>query len=255
MSMLPGKRVVITGAGGAIGQASARRFAQEGARLGLIDIDAEKLAETTTIVRNAGGFAVDVVCDVRDESAVADAVAHIDNGLGGIDTLFANAGIMPHADESAIEANFELWRTIMEINLFGIASIAKHTAPRIEAAGGGAIATMGSFLAVMGCTYPQDGYTASKGAIAAMTRSLAVQLGPKGIRVNGLAPGPILTPHVAQFFADDAARQLRLARIPLGRFGRTEDAAALAMFLCSDDASWLTGQMITLDGGISVNYL
>ena len=114
---------------------------------------------------------------------------------------------------------------------------------------------MSSFLAVIGCTYPQDAYAASKGAISSLTRSMAVQLGSKNIRVNALAPGPIMTAHVEKFFPDPKARQIRLDRVPLGRFGVPEDAAGLACFLASEAASWITGQIIVLDGGISSNYL
>jgi NAD(P)-dependent dehydrogenase (short-subunit alcohol dehydrogenase family) len=114
---------------------------------------------------------------------------------------------------------------------------------------------MSSFLAVLGCSVPQDAYAASKGAVSSLTRSMAVQFGPQRIRVNALAPGPILTPHVEQFFPDPEARAVRLARVPLGRFGTPEDAAGLACFLASDAASWLTGQVVVLDGGISCNYL
>src|SRR5215831_19258625 len=255
MSSLKNKRALVTGAAGAIGRATALRFAREGASVGLVDIHADDLSVTTTQVRECGGAAVEALCDVRREHDVASVVTGIVAGLGGLDILFANAGIMPHSDESVLDADFEQWRTIIDVNLFGIASFVKYAAPYIAAAGGGAIVTMGSFLAVMGCSYPQDGYTASKGAVASLTRSLAVQLGAKKIRVNGMAPGPILTPHVEKFFADEEARRRRLARVPLGRFGQVDDVAGLATFLVSEDASWLTGQVITLDGGISVNYL
>jgi len=114
---------------------------------------------------------------------------------------------------------------------------------------------MSSFLAFIGCSYPQDAYGASKGAIAAMTRSLAVQLGPQGVRVNAVAPGPIMTPHVEAFFADEDARQLRMARYPLGRFGTVEDVGELSSFLLSHAASWITGQVIVIDGGASINYV
>ena len=123
------------------------------------------------------------------------------------------------------------------------------------AAGGGAVVNMSSFLSVLGCSIPQDAYAASKGAVAALTRSMAVQLGRRGVRVNALAPGPILTAHVQAFLADPQARQDRLARFPLGRFGEPADVAALACFLASDDASWITGQTVVLDGGASSTYL
>ncbi|MET1004791.1 MAG: SDR family oxidoreductase, partial [Propionibacteriaceae bacterium] len=146
-------------------------------------------------------------------------------------------------------------RTINDTNLHGTMLCSKHAVPHLVAAGGGAVVNMSSFLIAMGCSIPQDAYAASKGAIAALTTSMAVQLGPKGIRVNALAPGPVLTPQVSTFLADPAARQLRLDRIPLGRFGQPEDAAGLACFLASEDASWLAGQTIVLDGGISSHYL
>src|SRR5207302_9836629 len=140
------------------------------------------------LVRDLGGNVIDVGCDVTREQDVAAAVAEVASSLGGLDILFANAGIMPHSDESVLDADFEQWRNIIDVNLFGIASFVKHAVRHITSAGGGAIVTMGSFLAVLGCSYPQDGYTASKGAVASLTRSLAVQLGPKNIRVNGMAP-------------------------------------------------------------------
>jgi len=255
MTALKNKRAIITGAGGAIGRATALRFSREGASVGLIDSDAENLLATAKLVRELGGTGFEVCCDVRNERDTAAAINRVVTEFGGLNVLFANAGIMPHSDQSVLDADFEQWRAIIDVNLLGIACFAKYAAPHIAKSGGGAIITMGSFLAILGCSYPQDGYTASKGAVASLTRSLAVQLGPQKIRVNGMAPGPILTPHVEKFFADEDARRRRLARVPLGRFGTVDDAAGLAVFLASDDAAWLTGQMITLDGGISVNYL
>lgn len=252
---LAGKRAFITGGGGALGAASALAFAAAGAAVAVVDIVAGAAAETAGRITAAGGTAVPVVADVTDEEQVRRAVTEAAEALGGLDTLFSNAGIMPHQDRSVLDADLDLWQFVTSVNLHGTALCAKYAVPHITAAGGGAVVNMSSFLAVMGCSYPQDAYAASKGAIAALTRSMAVQLGPRRIRVNALAPGPILTAHVERFFPDPEARRLRLERIPLGRFGAPEDVAGLACFLASDAASWVTGQVVVLDGGISCNYL
>jgi NAD(P)-dependent dehydrogenase (short-subunit alcohol dehydrogenase family) len=255
MSRLAGRRALITGAGGALGRASSLIFAREGAQLVVLDFVAEAAEETARLVREAGGTATPVVADVGREDQVRRAVGEAVDALGGLDLLFNNAGIMPHQDVSLLDADVDLWHRIFDTNLHGTMLCAKYGVPHIAAAGGGAVVNMSSFLTEMGCSVPQDAYASSKGAISALTRSMAVQFGHQAIRVNALAPGPILTPHVEQFFPDDDARAVRLARVPLGRFGAPEDAAELACFLGSDAASWLTGQVVVLDGGISCNYL
>ena len=255
MSRLDGKRAFVTGAGGALGRASCLAFAREGAAVAVVDVVPAAAAETVRLVRQGGGTAVQVQADVTDEGQVERAVAFAAEALGGLDILFNNAGIMPHQDISFLNADLDLWRTITGTNLHGTVLCSKHAVPHLIGAGGGAVVNMSSFLAHIGTRFPQDAYAASKGAISSLTTSMAVQLGPHGIRVNALAPGPILTAHVEQFFPDEQARRLRLARVPLGRFGTPEDAAELACFLASDAASWLTGQVVVLDGGISGNYL
>jgi NAD(P)-dependent dehydrogenase (short-subunit alcohol dehydrogenase family) len=249
------KRALVTGAGGALGRASCLRFADEGAQVAVLDVVADAAEQTASMVRERGGEAVALVADVRDETAVSAAVDAAVAAFGGLDVLFNNAGVMPHQDVSFLDGDLALWRTIGDINLHGSMLCSKYAVPHLIAAGGGAVVNMSSFLAYLGCSVPQDAYAASKGAVAAMTTSMAVQLGPRGVRVNALAPGPVLTAHVEAFFPDPQARQRRLDRVPLGRFGRPEDAAALACFLASDDASWITGQTVVLDGGISSNYL
>ncbi|MBC7591412.1 MAG: glucose 1-dehydrogenase [Salinibacterium sp.] len=255
MKHLEGKRIFVTGAGGALGRASSLLFAREGAAVAVVDISTEAAEETRRLVEAAGGSAVAITADVRDEAQVRDAATTAAKELGGVDTLFNNAGVMPHQDKSFLDGDLDLWHLISSINLDGTMLCSKHVVPHIVAAGGGAVLNMSSFLAVLGCSFPQDAYAASKGAISSLTRSMAVQLGPKGIRVNGMAPGPVLTEHVEQFFPDPEARRVRLERVPPGRFGHPDDVAGLASFLVSDSAAWITGQVVVLDGGISSNYL
>ncbi|HEV3267050.1 MAG TPA: SDR family NAD(P)-dependent oxidoreductase [Acidimicrobiales bacterium] len=255
MDYLTGRRALITGAGGAIGRASALTFAREGCRVAAVDIVRDAVMETVALVEDAGGEAVAIVADVADESQVRAAVDSAARSLGGLDALFNNAGIMPHQDESILQADVDLWDLVFNVNVRGTVNFTKWTTPHLVAAGGGSILNMSSFLAFLGCSHPQDAYTASKGAIAAMTRALAVQLGPQHVRVNALAPGPIATPHVEAFFAEPEERAIRLARYPLGRFGTVQDVAELACFLTSEVSSWLTGQVVVLDGGASINYV
>ncbi len=254
MSRMSGKVVFLTGGGGALGQVSAELFAQEGAHVAIIDAVKEKAEETAHRINANGGKAIALHVDITNETAVRVATETTIQHWGRLDTLFNNAGIMPHQDESILDLDFELLTQIYAVNLGGTALCCKYVIPHIINAGGGAVVNMGSFLAVMGCTKPQDAYSSSKGAIIALTRSLAVQFGKYNIRVNALCPGPIETEHVKHFFADEEARKVRLDRIPLSRFGRPEDVAELALYLASDAASWLTGQAIVLDGGISCNY-
>lgn len=255
MSSMQGRRAFVTGAGGAIGRETSLTLAREGAAVAVVDLSAESAQETARLVTRAGGIAVPIVADVAAEDSVREAVRQAAAALGGLDCLVNNAGVMPHQDESFLDADTELWRLIFDINLMGTTYCSKHVVPHLIDAGGGSVVNMGSFLAVVGCTYPQDAYAASKGAIMSLTTSMAVQLGRRGVRVNALAPGPIMTAHVEKFFPDPQARSVRLARVPLGRFGTAADAAELITFLASDAASWITGQVVVLDGGISVNYL
>lgn len=254
MGRLAEKVVFLTGGGGVLGRASAGLFAQEGARVAVVDTLKDKAEETAQGIIASGGDAIALCTDVTDEAAVRAAVEATVQHWGHLDTIFNNAGVMPHQDESVLTLDVELMARIYAINVTGTALCCKYAIPHIKRTGGGAIVNMSSFLAVVGCIKPQDAYGASKGAIVALTHSLAVQFGRDGIRVNALCPGPIETEHVRHFFADEAARKLRLDHIPLGRFGRPEDVAELALFLASDAAGWLTGQAIVLDGGVSCNY-
>lgn len=245
----------LTGGGGALGGASAALFAREGASVAVVDALIDPARAVVERIAAEGGRAIALEADVRDEKAVRQVVEATVTKWGRIDVLFNNAGIMPHADESVLEMDPDLWQFIWEVNLKGTATCSMHVVPHIIAAGGGAVVNMGSFLSTIGCTKPQDAYAASKGAIASLTRSMAVQLGARNIHVNALCPGPIETEHVQKFFPTEEARRVRLDRVPMGRFGRPEDVAELALYLASDASSWMTGQTLLLDGGISVNYL
>ena len=255
MGSLDGRVIFLTGGGGVLGRASARLFAREGARVAVSDFVTETAEETVEGIEEDGGEALALRADVTREDEVREAVAAAVGRWGRIDCLFNNAGIMPHEDVSVLDMEDEVWSRVYDTNVRGTALCCKHAIPHIVEVGGGAVANMSSFVHAVGSTKPQDAYTASRGAVVSMTRSLAVQFGRRGVRVNALCPGPIDTEHVRKNFPDEAARQRRLDRIPLGRFGEPEDVAELALFLLSDAAAWITGQAILLDGGISCHYL
>ena len=252
---LDGKVSVITGAGGGMGRVAALRFANEGSAIVVADSNEAAAKETASLVTAAGGRAVALRADVSVE---ADAKAITDvaiESFGQIDVLYNNAGIMPEADHSVVDTPVEAWDQVMAVNVRGVYLVCKHAIPRMIERGSGSIINVASFVALMGCSVPQDAYTASKGAVLALTRSLAVQFAPHGIRSNAILPGPVETPLLLDWLLnDEQARKIRLARNPTGRFGKPEEVVALALYLASDESKWTNGAQLVIDGGISVNY-
>ena len=252
---LTDKVAIITGGGGGMGRVAAQLFAAEGARIVVAEFSEAAGSETVELVRKAGGQATFVKADVSKE---ADAKAMVDHAVatyGRLDVLYNNAGIMPEADHSVIDTDVDTWDKVMAVNVRGVFLGCKYAIPAMEAGGSGSIINIASFVALLGCSVPQDAYTASKGALLAMTRSLAVQFGPKGIRTNAICPGPVETPLLMDWLVkDEAAKQLRLARNPTGRFGKPEEIVYMAMYLASDESRWTNGAQLVVDGGISVNY-
>jgi NAD(P)-dependent dehydrogenase (short-subunit alcohol dehydrogenase family) len=162
---------------------------------------------------------------------------------------------MPESDHSVIDTEVDVWDRVMAVNVRGVYLGCKHAIPKMVEQGTGSVINIASFVALLGCSVPQDAYTASKGAVLSLTRSLAVQFGPKGVRSNAICPGPVETPMLMDWLLkDDAARQLRLARNPTGRFGKPEEIVNLAIYLASDESRWTNGASLVVDGGISVNY-
>lgn len=251
---LEGKTALITGAGSGMGRLAAQVFAREGAQVVAADRSAEALLETVASVQSAGGSIIAAEGDVSRAENVARWVRDGVAAFGRLDVLYNNAGIFPDEDGSVASMDESVFQRVIDVNLKGVALCCKYGIPELIRAGGGSIVNVASFVALVGCTVPQDAYTASKGAVISLTRSLAVQYGPSGIRANAICPGPIETPLMADLLHDEAARSLRLNRIPLGRFGRPDDVVYAALYLASDESSWTTGTAFVVDGGISVNY-
>jgi len=251
---LAGKVALITGAGGGMGRAAALMFAREGAKIVANDYRTEAVEETAQMVRDEGGECVAVPGDVSVAADVERAIQAGEEAFRLINVLYNNAGIMPDADESVLDLEDEVWRRVMDVNVKGVALCCQYGIPALLRAGGGSIVNIASFVASVGCTVPQDAYTASKGAVIALTHSLAVQFGPKNIRVNAISPGPILTPLLDQLLSDPDKRALRLNRIPMGRFGKAEDIVYAGIYLASDESSWVNGHNLVIDGGITINY-
>ncbi len=252
---LSDKVSIITGGGSGMGRTAALMFATEGARVVVADFSEEGGEETVRLVREAGGAATFVRTDISSE---ADAKAMVDHAVatyGRVDTLYNNAGIMPEEDHSVVDTPVEAWDRVMAVNVRGVYLGCKYAIPKMLDQGTGSIVNVASFVAILGCSVPQDAYTASKGAVLALTRSLAVQFAGRGVRSNAISPGPIETPLLMDWLLkDEAAKQLRLARNPTGRFGKPEEIVHVAIYLASDESRWTNGANFVIDGGISVNY-
>lgn len=252
---LADKVCVITGAGSGMGRVAATIFAAEGGKVVVADTNEAAAQQTVSAVTDAGGQAVAVRADVSKE---ADARAMVDAAIGSfgrIDVLYNNAGIMPEADHSVIDTEVDVWDAVMAVNVRGVFLGCKHAIPHMVEQGSGSIINIASFVALLGCSVPQDAYTASKGALLSLTRSLAVQFGPRGVRSNAICPGPVETPLLMDWLLkDEAAKNLRLARNPSGRFGKPEEIVNMALYLASDESRWTNGASLVVDGGISVNY-
>jgi NAD(P)-dependent dehydrogenase (short-subunit alcohol dehydrogenase family) len=252
---LEGKTALITGAGSGMGRAACVTFAREGANVIATDISQAGLDETATLVeKEARGAILPLAGDVSSEADVASWARAGTDRFGGLHILYNNAGIFPDDDRSVLSMDEDVYRRTLDVNLKGVMLCCKHAIPAIVRAGGGSVVNVASFVALVGCTVPQDAYTASKGAVLALTKSLAVQFGPQRVRVNAICPGPILTPLLADLFPTEEEKMKRLNRIPLGRFGLPEDIVYAALYLASDESSWTTGTEFVVDGGITVNY-
>jgi NAD(P)-dependent dehydrogenase (short-subunit alcohol dehydrogenase family) len=252
---LEGKTALITGAGSGMGRIASTIFANEGANIIATDLNREGVEATAALVsEHAHGAILPLTGDVSDEDDVRRWVAEGVARFGALDILYNNAGIFPEADNSVLTMDEATYRRTLDVNLKGVMLCCKHAIPEIVRAGGGSVINVASFVALVGCTVPQDAYTASKGAVLALTKSLAVQFGRDHVRVNAICPGPILTPLLAGLFPNEEEKMKRLNRIPLGRFGLPEDIAFAALYLASDESSWMTGTEFVVDGGITVNY-
>jgi NAD(P)-dependent dehydrogenase (short-subunit alcohol dehydrogenase family) len=252
---LNGKVSIITGAGGGMGRVAALRFAAEGSRVVVADSQPGSADETVRQIVAAGGVAEPITVDISVEAGARAMVELAIEKFGRLDVLYNNAGIMPQADHSVVDTPVEIWDQVMAVNVRGVYLACKYAIPAMLANNSGSIINVSSFVAVLGCSVPQDAYTASKGALLALTRSLAVQFAPGGVRTNAILPGPVETPLLMDWLVkDEEAKNIRLARNPSGRFGKPEEIVAAAVYLASDESAWTNGASLVIDGGISVNY-
>jgi NAD(P)-dependent dehydrogenase (short-subunit alcohol dehydrogenase family) len=241
---LDGKVCVITGAASGIGAESAHLFAAEGARV--VGVDLEEGAEGELSIR----------ADVSDEEQVRGMYERAKEEMGRIDVLFNNAGINPSDDGSAIETSLEAWQRVQDVNLRGVFLCCKHGIPHMLAGGGGSVINTASFVAVMGAAVSQISYTASKGGVVALSRELGVEFAQRGVRVNALCPGPVNTPLLQELFAkDEKQARRRLVHLPMGRFAEAHEIAQGALFLASDESSYVTASAFMVDGGLSGAYV
>jgi len=252
---LAGKVALITGAGSGMGRAAAELFAGEGARVVVTDVVDDAGNATVAAVRAAGGDATYVRADVSKAADCEAMVRCATDTYGGLHVLYNNAGIFPADDGGVLDTPESTWEKVMEINLKGVWLGCRAGIPAMIASGGGSIVNVASFVAIVGAATAQIAYTASKGGVLSMTREIAVEYARRGIRANALCPGPIQTPLLEELLSDPARRARRMVHIPMGRLGHAEELAKAALFLASDDASFMTGASLVVDGGITAAYV
>ena len=255
MGRLDGKVALITGGASGMGMVASRLFASEGAKVVLTDVSDDAGEQTAEAIRADGGDALYVHADVSSEADAKGMVDRAVESYGGLTILYNNAGVMLGDDGSVDTTDESVWDTTLAINVKGVAFGCKYGVPAMIASGGGSIINVASFVAWLGAATSQTAYTASKGAVLAMTREIAVEYARRGIRCNALCPGPIDTPLLAELLSDPARRQRRLVHIPMGRLGTAEELAKAALFLASDDSSFMTGASLIVDGGITAAYV
>jgi NAD(P)-dependent dehydrogenase (short-subunit alcohol dehydrogenase family) len=245
MARLDGKVCVITGAASGIGAESARLFRAEGAAVVGVDLRDD-----------SPGVDLALACDVGDEDAVREMYAAVRERFGRIDVLFNNAGISPPEDASVLDTTVDVWERVQDVNTKSVFHCCKHGIPHLLESGGGSVINTASFVAVLGAATSQIAYTASKGAVLAMSRELGVEFARQGVRVNALCPGPVNTPLLQELFAKDPARAARrLVHVPMGRFAEAREIANAALFLASDESSYVNASTFLVDGGISGAYV
>ncbi|MEA2581309.1 MAG: hypothetical protein QOE83_2201 [Actinomycetota bacterium] len=252
---LHGKVALITGGASGMGRVASMLFAAEGADVVLTDLNDDVGEATAAEIADAGGRALYVHADVSREDEANSMVQAAVEGFGGLHILYNNAGVMLPADGSVDTTEESVWDTTLAVNVKGVAFGCKYGVPAMLASGGGSIINVASFVAWLGAATSQTAYTASKGAVLAMTREIAVEYARKGIRCNALCPGPIETPLLMQLLSDEQKRQRRFVHIPMGRLGQAEELAKAALFLASDDSSFMTGASLIVDGGITAAYV
>ena len=253
MGRLDGKACVITGAGGGMGREAAIVFTAEGAKVCVADLDLA-LAEETVALCDGNAFAFAV--NVADEDGVRAMCATTAERFGGIDVLYNNAGISPGDDASVLDTSVEAWQRVQDVNTKGVFLCCKHGIPYLLERGGGSVINVASFVAILGAATSQISYTASKGAVLAMSKELGVQFARQGVRVNALCPGPVETPLLLAIFGDDpAAFARRQVHWPTGRLGKPREIVNAALFLASDESSFVNGAAFVVDGGLTAAYV
>jgi NAD(P)-dependent dehydrogenase (short-subunit alcohol dehydrogenase family) len=252
MGRLDGKVAVITGAAGGIGREAAILFSSEGASVCVADVDPEKGEATAGECREA--FFQQV--DVADSESVAAMYAAAAERYGGVDVLYNNAGIMPADDASILETESEAWQRVQDVNTNGVFLCCKHGIPHLLERGGGSVINVASFVALAGAATSQISYTASKGAVLSMSRELAVEFARRGVRVNALCPGPVETPLLMRLLNETpGALERRLVHLPMGRLAQAKEIAYGALFLASDESSYVNGATFLVDGGLTAAYV